>query len=180
MTRITHCIAAATFVALGLLVWSSASSAQDTPPEVAESPLRDLAWISGTWSMTSKEGVTTEEHWRPLQGTTILGTSHTFDAKKSLFFEFVRIAERAGTVAYIAMPGGSAPTAFQLARHGAGAEGALVGSFAEFENPEHDAPQRIRYERTEAGITATISQMDGSQAQSWALAEVPLETEKVW
>jgi len=171
MTRTTRCIAAATFVALGLLAWSGASSAQDTPPVLEASPLRDLAWISGTWSLTH-EGVTTEEHWRPLQGTTILGTSHTFDVKKSLFFEFVRIAERAGTVAYIAMPGGASPTTFQLARHGAGPEGALVGSFAEFENPKHDAPQRIRYERTATGITATISQMDGSQAQSWVFSAV--------
>jgi hypothetical protein len=172
MTRITRCLAAATFVALGVLAWSGASSAQETPPEVATSPLRELAWISGTWSMTN-EGVTTEEHWRPLHGTTILGTSHTYDAKKSLFFEFVRIAERAGSVAYVAMPGGAAPTAFPLARHGAGPDGALVGSFAEFENPEHDAPQRIRYERTEAGITATISQMDGSDTQSWVMTAVP-------
>lgn len=171
MTRITRCLAAATFAALGLLAWSGSSSAQDAPPDVAASPLRELAWISGTWSMTH-EGVTTEEHWRPLQGTTILGTSHTFDAKKSHFFEFLRITERAGSVAYVAMPGGAAPTAFPLARHGAGPEGALVGSFAEFENPKHDAPQRIRYERTAGGITATISQMDGSQAQSWVMGAV--------
>jgi hypothetical protein len=33
-----------------------------------------------------------------------------------------------------------------------------------FENPEHDHPQRIRYVKTEEGMTATISLMDGSRA----------------
>lgn len=33
-----------------------------------------------------------------------------------------------------------------------------------FENDKHDHPQRIRYEKTAAGMTATISQLDGSKA----------------
>ena len=39
---------------------------------------------------------------------------------------------------------------------------------AVFENPEHDHPQRIHYVRTDEGITATISQMDGSRATEFA------------
>jgi Domain of unknown function (DUF6265) len=145
-------------------------AAQDTPPEAPGSTLSELAWISGTWAATTEEGVTTEEHWRPLQGTTILGSSHTFDAKKTVFYEHLRITAMRGTIAYLAMPGGAAPTFFLLARNGTGPEGALTGSFVEFENAKNDAPQRIRYERTEGGITATISQMDGSRAQSWVLS----------
>jgi hypothetical protein len=38
---------------------------------------------------------------------------------------------------------------------------------AVFENPEHDHPQRIRYVKTEKGITATISMMDGSRSKDF-------------
>ena len=39
---------------------------------------------------------------------------------------------------------------------------------AVFENAEHDFPQRIRYVKTEKGITARISMMDGSKATEFA------------
>ncbi len=64
-----------------------------------------------------------------------------------------------GTVAYVAMPGGAAPTVFLATKADA--------AVAEFENGKHDYPQRIRYEKTAAGVTATISLLDGSRAQSF-------------
>jgi hypothetical protein len=150
------------FVAQG-----SEDGGADSAPTREGGVLREFAWLSGTWGYTSEEGVTTEEHWRPLQGTTMLGTSHTFDAKSTRFFEFLRVAQRGDGVAYVAQPGGGAATPFALARHGTGADGAVVGSFVEFENAEHDAPQRIRYERTATGLRATISQLDGTGVASW-------------
>ena len=39
---------------------------------------------------------------------------------------------------------------------------------AVFEKPAHDYPQRIRYVKTEKGMTATISLMDGSKATEFA------------
>jgi hypothetical protein len=120
--------------------------------------LRKLTWICGTW--VQRNGKTTiEEHWRPLQGTTILGTSHTFDDAKSSFFEFLRIGHRAGSISYVAMPGGAPPTLFRLVKV---EDGLMV-----FENEKHDHPQRIRYERTKIGMTATISQLDGSRATAF-------------
>lgn len=120
--------------------------------------LQKLTWVCGTW--VQQQGKTTiEEHWRPLQGTTILGTSHTFDDKKSRFFEFLRIDHRAGSISYIAMPGGTSPTLFRLVK--------LEAGLMVFENPKHDHPQRIRYERTKDGMTATISQLDGSLATAF-------------
>lgn len=67
-----------------------------------------------------------------------------------------------GQIAYLANPGGAPPTAFLLSK--------LEDSLVEFESAEHDHPQRIRYERTDAGITATVSQMDGSRSQVFAFS----------
>jgi hypothetical protein len=67
-----------------------------------------------------------------------------------------------GQIAHVASPGGAPPTAFLLTK--------LEDGLVEFENAQHDHPQRIRYERTEAGITATISQLDGSRAQAFAFS----------
>jgi hypothetical protein len=137
---------------------------QKQPPAAAEpkkldpAELRKLAWISGTWVL-QKGGKTTEEHWRPLQGTSLLGSSHTFDDARTHFFEHLRITATRGTIAYIAMPDGAKPTVFLMSK--------IETGLVEFENPEHDHPQRIRYEKTADGLTATISQLDGSRAQSF-------------
>ena len=139
-------------------------TAKPAAPPVAEGKqvdpkvLQQLAWLSGTWLLKDGEK-TTEEHWRPMQGTALLGSSHTFDARRTHFFEHLRITAMRGTIAYLAMPGGAAPTAFLLSK--------IEDGVVEFENGKHDHPQRIRYEKTAAGITATISQLDGSRAQSF-------------
>src|SRR5262245_22392703 len=149
----------------GLLLLPGFPQEPQKPPAAAEgkksdrAELEKLAWLSGTW-VVQNGGRTTEEHWRPLQGTMLLGSSHTFDDTKTHFFEHLRITATRGTIAYVAMPAGAKPTVFPMTRSEAG--------LVEFENPEHDHPQRIRYEKTADGLTATISQLDGSRAQSFA------------
>jgi hypothetical protein len=132
------------------------------PGKMDAAVLKRLEWLCGTWVLQDG-GKTTEEHWRPLQGTTILGTSHSFDAQKTHFFEHLRIELRRGTIAYVAMPGGAAPTTFPLVQAD---DRAVV-----FENGKHDHPQRIRYEKTDAGMTATISLLDGSKAASFVFTK---------
>ena len=124
--------------------------------------LDKLAWLSGTWVLQEGDK-TTEEHWRPLQGTTLLATSHRFDKKRTLSFEFLRITVKDGAVVYIAMPGGAPPTDFAMAKCETGV--------VEFENGKHDYPQRIRYEKTDAGGTATISLLDGSRPKAYVFAK---------
>ncbi len=126
------------------------------PPDAARAELEGLAWMEGTWRI-QHGGTVTEERWLPLAGTTLLGLSHTYDEKRTHFFEFLRITVQHGKVAYVAQPGGRPPVPFLAAK--------LADGEAVFENPEHDHPQRIRYVRTEKGLTATISLLDGSRAQ---------------
>ncbi len=128
------------------------------PGKMDAALLQRMAWLCGTWVLQDGKK-TTEEHWRPLQGTTILGSSHTYDATKTHFFEHLRIALVRGTIAYLAMPGGAGGTAFVLKQL---EDGVMV-----FENERHDHPQRIRYERTPKGVTATISQLDGSRSMQF-------------
>lgn len=172
-----------TLLALSVFV-SFAASVQDPPPKLdppaaprpsseaterATAPnaemaaqLAKLSWLSGTWSSTV-DGVTTEEHWRPLQGSTQLGTSHTFDDRRTFTFEYLRITATRDGVAYVAAPRGGRATTFLLAQNEDGV--------AVFENGKHDHPQRIRYERTAAGVTATISMLDGSRAESFVFTK---------
>lgn len=135
-----------------------------SPQETERSPVTSedaskLAWIVGTWERTV-DGKTNIEHWMPHAGTTFMGLSHTYDSKRTHFFEFMRIATHGGRIAYIVQPGGDRPVLFRAVK--------VTEDEAVFENPEHDHPQRIRYVKTEAGMTATTSLIDGSRATEFA------------
>jgi Domain of unknown function (DUF6265) len=142
---------AAASIALALFVHPQEKEPKGLAPEA----ITALAWIAGEWELKDGEQ-TTVEHWLPLAGSTMMGVSHTYDSKETRFFEFLRITAMNGTIAYVAQPGGGKPVPFLAAK--------LSDSEAIFENPKHDHPQRIRYAKTEKGITATISLMDGSKA----------------
>lgn len=145
-------------VSLAAMQEPQPAPAAATARERALGQLRQLDWLAGTWVLQDGK-VATEEHWRPLQGTTMLGTSHSYDAARTHFFEFLRLAIERDQVVYVAMPGGAPATTFALAQ--------LTDDAVVFENAAHDHPQRIRYQRTERGITATIGQFDGSRARSF-------------
>ena len=129
---------------------SDSASAQD---------LRKLSWLAGTWELQEGD-TTTQEHWLPLAGSNMIGISHTYDARATRSFEFLRITFQDGKLAYVAQPGGGEPVPFFAVR--------IDEREAVFENPEHDHPQRIRYERKDAGVTATVSLLDGAKAQTFA------------
>ncbi|WP_422059118.1 DUF6265 family protein [Sphingopyxis sp.] len=126
--------------------------------------LDDLAWMAGSWVEEKSDeanGVRwTEEYWTVPRGGVMLGASRSGRGARLGEFEFLRLAAGTdGTIAYLAQPGGGAPVAFRLAQHDA--------MSATFENAAHDYPQRIRYVRGGDVMTATISKIDGSKAQSW-------------
>jgi hypothetical protein len=138
------------------------TAAKGTAAKIDASRLKELEWLCGTWVLRGDE-VETEEHWRPLRGSSILGSSHTFTPTQTTFFEHLRIAATKDTIEYIAQPLGRAPTVFPIRK--------LEKDVVEFANAKHDHPQLIRYERTDDGITATVSLMDGSRSQQFAFVE---------
>ena len=130
--------------------------AQTSPPPAS---IADLGWMAGRW-VSETEGRWTEESWSSPRGGVMLGHSRAGRGETLREFEFLRLAAGAdGALAYLAQPGGQAPTSFRLV--------ARDGTSATFENPSHDFPQRIRYVRAGETLTATISAIDGSNAMSW-------------
>ena len=116
----------------------------------------EVAWLVGNWS-GEQRAESIEERWSAPAGGAMLATSRTIRGGKMVAFEFLRIIERGAKLIYVAQPNGAPPTEFTLVE--------LEGERAIFENPLHDYPQRITYERVDEQLTAEIGHIDGGQPQ---------------
>lgn len=108
----------------------------------ADSRLDPLAWLAGCWlgSVNMREF---REHWMPLRGNLLVGTSQTTLQGKTLEFEYLRIEPRTDGVYYVATPAKQKEQAFKLDKiQKEGDDTVFV-----FSNPAHDFPQRIVYRR---------------------------------
>jgi hypothetical protein len=121
----------------------------------------DLAWMSGRWVPETWNERWQEEIWSEPRGGIMLGYGRSGDGERLQEFELLRIqADEDGVPIYYAQLGNRAPVGFRLVAHDAAG--------ATFENPQHDFPQRIRYERVGSDtMWATISALDGSNAMRW-------------
>jgi hypothetical protein len=97
-----------------------------------------VGWLQGCWRSTRGEA-TIEEQWMAPRGGTMLGMGRTVRGGKTTEYELVLIKEQNGRLAYEAHPSGQ-PSATFLSS--AVSEASIV-----FENPEHDFPQRVGYQR---------------------------------
>jgi hypothetical protein len=147
------------------LAFVVACASAPTPAEPAGA-LEPVAFLAGEWTATTAEG-DVREAWGPPRGNAMLGTSHTVAGGRTLFFEYVRIEARSTGLVYLASPlGRHPPTAF-----------ALVESDRDrvvFENPEHDFPQRVVYERNGDRLDASIEGNDNGKVrtESWSYQRV--------
>ena len=109
--------------------------------------IQRVSWLQGCWE-SERDGQTIEEHWmRPLGGS-MLGMSRTVRGKVLVEYELVVLREDADRLAYEAHPSGQSAAVFKSIL-------VDVGKIV-FENPQHDFPQRIGYERRGANLTAWI------------------------
>jgi len=129
---------------------------QIEPRDPVAAKATDLAWLAGDWNGV-KGKRTLEERWSSPAGGALLGTSRTVSGGKMVAFEFLRVVEKESRLLYVAQPGGRSATEFTLVE--------LDETRAVFENPYHDYPQRISYERVDEQLTAEIAQIDGSSPQ---------------
>lgn len=135
---------------------------QDIPLATpAKAVITDLDWLSGNWVGTrGTAGTTTiEERWGPPLGGSMLAVNRTVSRGRLAAFEYLRIVERDGGLVYIAQPGGSAPTEFILTEH--------APNRAVFENPRHDYPKKIVYQRSGDALTATIGFLKGGSPRPY-------------
>lgn len=129
-------------------------------PAPAKAAISDMAWLTGAWVGTSGTGGarSIEERWSPPLGGSMLAVSRTVSRGKMVAFEYLRLVERDGGLVYVAQPNGAPPTEFVLTE--------LSATRAVFENPRHDAPQRIVYELSAEGrLSASIGFAKGGRPQ---------------
>ena len=135
------------------LVFALSLTAQEKPN------FEKLGWIVGNW--TGKMGrAQIEENWMAPLGGAMLGVSRTVSTTatgpRMVAFEFLRIVQKDGETFYIAQPGGLPPTEFKLT--------SATDTKAVFENPAHDHPKIITYEKDANGdLLATIEGDEGGK-----------------
>jgi Domain of unknown function (DUF6265) len=120
--------------------------------------LDELGWLAGSWQ--AKDGKV-EEHWTRPAGDLMLGMNRDLSRPKRAFFEYLRIERRADGIYYVASPMGQGNADFKLVE--------LSGDRVTFENPAHDFPKRIIYERTGPNtMKATVVGDSPASAISWS------------
>jgi hypothetical protein len=109
-----------------------------------------LAWLQGCWIQEDSER-TIEEHWMAPRGDAMVGVSRTSRNGRLRAYELVVIRSDSSGITYTAHPSGQPGAAFRSTPVGDGA--------VAFENPEHDFPRRIVYER--AGPDSLVAWIEG-------------------
>ena len=114
--------------------------------DVAElsAALKPLSWWLGHW-----QGTGGDEHWVAAAGA-IYGVSFPKEGSfEVLIVDDSDGGKLDGVLRLWAMPGGTKQVKFTRTTH--------TDASATFENPEHDAPKAIRYERKGADLVAQLS-----------------------
>lgn len=136
-----------------LTALSAAALLQASPASSAP----DLSWMAGYW-LDCSGGREASETWSDPRAGLLVGHTVTVRNGRS-GFEFARIGPvPEGGLAYVAQPGGAAPTPFHLIESGP--------QSAVFANPANDFPHRILYSRAGDVLTARIEGADDDETRS--------------
>jgi Domain of unknown function (DUF6265) len=122
-----------------------------------------LAWLAGCWQITRGDEVI-DEQWMAPRGGVMLGMSRSVSGGRTTATEFTTLRIVEGRVVYEANPSGQKPTAFPAT--------SLSPDRAVFENPAHDYPRRIIYERQGDALLATIDDGSGGKKVEYPFQRV--------
>lgn len=126
------------------------------------SGVESVAWLQGCWELVSP-GRTTEEQWMAPRGGSMVGVSRTVREGRLREYELVVIREEGEQLVYEAHPSGQPPATFLST--------SLGHDSVVFENPDHDFPQRIGYDRT--GPDSLLAWIEGEQRGRARRVEFP-------
>lgn len=134
--------------------YPSLRSGQALPTRLPASrpSVSDLSWLEGTWC--GRIGTRDfEAHYTGPEGGVVLSASKYTANGKAAGFEFERFDEKDGSVVLTPYPDGKESSAtFRLTSFDP------RGRLAVFENPAHDFPTRISYQRVaEDSLTILVS-----------------------
>jgi hypothetical protein len=141
-------------LAAALVLASALAAGQEGP--VAH--VSQLAWMAGCWEIARADGGV-EEQWMAPRGGIMLGMSRTTRGDRATAQEFAVIRVVDGRLVYEAMPGGQAPVTFSAT--------SVSPTRAIFENPMHDYPRRIIYQRSGDLLTASVDDGKGGSRMEY-------------
>jgi hypothetical protein len=134
-------------IAAGLAVLAGASALQPAKG------VQRAAWLAGCWEAQSAQR-TIEEQWMAPRGRTMLGMSRTVHGDSTVETEMVMLREEGERLAYEAHPSGQSAATFRSA--------GITDTSVVFDNPTHDFPQRIGYERR--GADSLLAWIEGTMS----------------
>jgi hypothetical protein len=118
---------------------AAAAPTAAAPPPAAPLTIDRVAFLQGCWEQVS-ERQTVEEQWTAPRGGTMMSVGRTVRDGRLVDFEFVVLREEAGALAYEAHPHQQDPAVFTART--------ATDIRVVFENPGHDFPKSVGYERT--------------------------------
>ena len=128
---------------------------------LAQDDVDSAAWLSGCWVASAGE-VRSEEVWMEPEGGLMVGMARTLRGGVATAYEFLLLRRKDGRLTYSAYPSGEEPTDFGATE--------VSTQRLRFENPQHDFPQAIEYERTSAdSLTAKVYGEIGSNEPAFVL-----------
>ncbi len=128
---------------------------------LAQDDVGSAAWLSGCW-VASAGDVRSEEVWMEPQGGLMVGMARTVREGVATGHEFLLLQRKDGRLTYSAYPSGQNPTDFGATE--------VSRQRLRFENPQHDFPQAIEYERTSLdSLTAKVYGEIGSREPAFVL-----------
>ena len=136
---------------------------QASPDEAGESDansltdINQLSFMAGSW-VKENGPRRLEEHWTVPAGGTMIGMNRTVVGERTAAYEYLRIERTSDGIDYVAIPVRQELTRFRLIE--------CAENRAVFENPDHDFPNRIIYERTGDKLIGRIEGKRGGKEAS--------------
>lgn len=105
--------------------------------------LKSLEWLAGMWEGIHGQGIYHEE-WQIVNSSEMLGKAYLIKKGEILNMEILKLHIAGGNIFYTAeVSHNKSPVSFRLISD--------QNNIFIFENPEHDFPQKITYEKKEDG-----------------------------